>query len=69
MPKLERERKAAAEERSAANAARAKLEVDVTDLEEQIEKHAQTQAGSALSPPLMPVHYNISMVVEGQSKA
>ncbi len=46
MPKLERERKAAAEERSAANAARAKLEVDVTDLEEQIEKHAQTQAGS-----------------------
>ncbi len=49
MPKLERERKAAAEERSAANAARAKLEVDVTDLEEQIEKHAQTQAGSAVS--------------------
>ena len=48
MPKLERERKVAAEERSAANAARAKLEVDVTDLEEQREKHAQTQAGSSV---------------------
>ena len=45
MPKLERKRKAAAEERAAANAARAKLEVDVADLEEQIERHAQTQAG------------------------
>ena len=45
MPKLERKRKAAADERAAANAARAKLEVDVADLEEQIERHAQTQAG------------------------
>ena len=45
MPKLERKRKAAGEERAAANAARAKLEVDVADLEEQIERHAQTQAG------------------------
>ena len=44
MPKLERKRKAAAEERAAANAAHAKLEVDVADLEEQIERHAQTQA-------------------------
>ncbi len=48
MPKLERERKAAAEERSLANAARARLEVDVTDIEEQIEKHAQTQVGQAV---------------------
>lgn len=55
MPKLERDRKAAAEERLAANAARAKLEVDVTDLEEQIEKHAQTQAISAVVLPLTPV--------------
>lgn len=45
MPKLERKRKAAADERAAANAARAKLMVDVADLEEQIERHAQTQAG------------------------
>ena len=45
LPKLERKRKAAGEERAAANAARAKLEVDVADLEEQIERHAQTQAG------------------------
>ena len=52
MPELERERKAAAEERSAANASRAKLEVDVTDLEEQIEKHEQTQAG--FCAPLLP---------------
>ena len=43
MPKLDRKRKAAGEERAAANAARAKLEVDVADLEEQIERHAQTQ--------------------------
>ena len=49
MPKLERERKAAAEERSAANAARAKLEVDVADVEEQIEQHAQTQVGWAVN--------------------
>ena len=45
MPRLERKRKAAADERATANAARAKLEVDVADLEEQIERHAQTQAG------------------------
>ena len=45
MPKLERTRKAAAEGRAKANTVRAKLEVDVADLEEQLEKHAQTQAG------------------------
>ncbi len=52
MPKLERKRKAAAEGRATANAARAKLEVDVTDLEEQLEKHAQTQAGGPIFPVL-----------------
>ena len=38
-------RKAAAEGRAKANAVRAKLEVDVADLEEELEKHALTQAG------------------------
>ncbi len=56
MPKLERKRKAAADERTAANSARAKLEVDVTDLEEQIEKHEQTQAGFCAPLPLIPLH-------------
>ena len=54
MPKLERKRKAAADERTAANSARAKLEVDVTDLEEQIEKHEQTQAGFCAPLTLIP---------------
>ena len=45
MPKLERKRKGAAEGRAKANAVRARLEVDVADLEEELDKHAQTQAG------------------------
>lgn len=56
MPKLEQKRKAATNERTAANSARAKLEVDVTDLEEQIEKHEQTQAGFCAPLPLIPFH-------------
>ena len=63
MPKLERKHEAAADERTAANSARAKLEVDVTDLEEQIEKHEQTQAGFCAHPPLIPVQMGVLWVL------
>ncbi len=43
---LEKKRKEAASERAARNTKRAKLEVDVADLEEQIRKHEQTQVSA-----------------------
>ena len=50
---LEKKRKEAADERVAKNTKRAKLEVDVADLEEQIRKHEKTQVAAA-SPQSVP---------------